>query len=802
MDPTRRQQNFLAKSCFGNLSGSHDSSDEEDELDSIANNTYYGDVDPNEPMEDDVDPKKRIAELEDENARLRKEIEQLKYQIERLMKEKETPNPMKRNLSQSTPTRLSKKNVYIPPGTPQAVLTNHFPLIYKDTVVRLTCCDPNNPLLPYEPAITSEDLAGLSNLLKDNSMAATELNLRNNNIGETEVKVLLAGLEKNTLLEVLDLGSNKLGNEGVKLVADYLGANKKLMALDICRNGINDDGMKNIADALVRNSSLTALNLSGNFITIKTAEIIVNAILNHPKLVNLAIEIDCEEGEFDEIRKKFLRIPSLKTLNIRILKLDYVMWFPSKSLEIGRVCIDNIFKVVFSAQPNQEYVALAGAEHNLYVVEKACRIANLPENRPKNRYANVIPYDDCVVVLLDSTYINASRISGVDKNGKSVSTAYIATQGPLENTTDDFYRMILEYKVGIIVMLAGVIEGEQVKCHRYWPACRDIYNEVDGVLQPTTLGDREDTIDLYQQSDYTTFGRASRAELAFAGSRKPLSKSKGNTLELNSVVVHGIEETIKGNIIKRVLEVYDINDRELKSPHRVVQYQLKGWPDHGVPNNARLIREIMHMVEEERADETVPRPIVVHCSAGLGRTGTFIAIHQNIIKIKKAVAEGKFDPKNYYINLYQDVLLMRGCRSGMVQQPAQYMFCYKAIAEEVLEMDLVKPPENFNKKEFYVEIQYEPESIPKVRNTRCLAMSSRSALCDSHAEDEDDDFRGPLSVSRTNITMSSLRESTGLPPPNESDSPNTGSPTPNTSGPTLRTTLRATKKGGTYPPLY
>jgi len=456
------------------------------------------------------------------------------------------------------------------------------------------------------------------------------------------------------------------------------------------------------------------------------------------------------------------------------LKLDYVMWFPSKSLEVGRVCLANIFKVAKSAQPPQEYVALAGAEHNLYVVEKACRIANLPENRRKNRYANVIPYDDCVVVLPDSTYVNASRICGVDKNCNSVSTAYIATQGPLDTTVDDFYRMILEYNVGIIVMLTALIEGDQVKCHRYWPPCSAVYNVDDSdVAHATKLHDMEDLVDLGAQNDFfmPRLPRGSRSEIACPsfGAHKPLD----DKLELDSVVVIGVEEFIMGPIIKRVLHVFEKSDISHKNPHRLVQFQFKGWPDHGVPNNARLIRKIVHMVEEERVSDTVPRPIVVHCSAGLGRTGTFIAIHQNIIKMKEAFGkEEKPDPKDYYINLYQDILQMRGCRSGMVQQPGQYIFCYKAIAEEAYEMGIVNP-DGVDLDEFYGEEKKTPNllTVPVGRQLRpfqeggsqdiqiqrSLAQSSRSALFESHAENDDDDDDvmevdddiNPLSLSRS-----------------------------------------------------
>jgi len=335
------------------------------------------------------------------------------------------------------------------------------------------------------------------------------------------------------------------------------------------------------------------------------------------------------------------------------------MLFSSPSREQGRISLSTIFNVIGSAQPAQEYIALAADEHNRFIVEKPCRLANLPENRLKNRYANVVPYDDSAIVLSDGTFVNASRIPGCDRDCVFVSTAYIATQGPLDNTQDDFYRMILEYKVGVIVMLTGVVEGDQAKCVAYWPRSDNTMRKSARTEEPLVLGDAEDAYCI-----------------------------KEPVLSLASVEVRNVKEVVTGNIIMRELSVTPKNDRDRH--HRVVQYQYKGWPDHDVPKDSKDIREIVRLVEEERKNDVDPRrPIVVHCSAGLGRTGTFIAIHQNMIRMNKAISAGNFDAKNYYINLYQDVLQMRGCRSGMVQQPAQYFFCYKAIAEEAVERNLI-----------------------------------------------------------------------------------------------------------------
>jgi len=276
------------------------------------------------------------------------------------------------------------------------------------------------------------------------------------------------------------------------------------------------------------------------------------------------------------------------------------------------------------------------------------------------RYSEIRTYkDNKVEINSKNGYINASWIH------IPYHKSFIATQGPLESTLDDFYRILLEYDVAVIVMLTAIVEGDQVKCSCYWPSCKKAETVLpDGSRRVLPLGDSEDV--LYHSS-----------------------YEKDGALLLNSVEVRTVEEVVMDTIIKRVLCITAKNDRD--HPHTVVQFQYKGWPDHDVPKDSHEIRQIVKMIEEERKKDLSPRrPIVVHCSAGLGRTGTFIAVHQNMLKMRMALSQGNIEARNYYINLYSDVLQMRSCRSGMVQQPAQYFFCYKAIAEDAVELGLIR----------------------------------------------------------------------------------------------------------------
>jgi len=347
---------------------------------------------------------------------------------------------------------------------------------------------------------------------------------------------------------------------------------------------------------------------------------------------------------------------------------------PDTPPKIGDVTIKGLPSHVRSAIPAQENLALGSTEHNTITVLKTCRRANQPGNRDKNRYCSIPVYDDSGLTLMDGTYVNANKVHGYDRDANWIPCAYIATQGPLDWTIDDFYRMIVEKDVHVIVMLTRVIEGNREKCARYWPSPLDVKEiDKDGNVVPAKAPHHEDTCTMRHQ-------RAMSAPVFEDG-----------FLITKNIKVRNVEEVIMGPVVKRFLDVYQTSDTELKNPHRVLQLQYTEWPDHDVPDNGKALRGIINLVEEERKDDANPaRPIVVHCSAGVGRTGTFCAVHQIILKLRIDSKKPDFDPSNYVINLYQTILKLRECRSGMVQQLVQYVFCYKTIIEEARELQLIK----------------------------------------------------------------------------------------------------------------
>ncbi|XP_077867905.1 uncharacterized protein LOC100375587, partial [Saccoglossus kowalevskii] len=243
-------------------------------------------------------------------------------------------------------------------------------------------------------------------------------------------------------------------------------------------------------------------------------------------------------------------------------------------------------------------------------------IGERAENRLKNRYTNILPYDHTRVKLIEmneddeedigSTYINANYISGYTSPRE-----YIATQGPLPTTKDDFWRMIWEQNTQTIVMITRCVEKGKVRCDHYWPFDSD----------PTEYGD-------------ITITMASESVL-------PEWTVRDFTLELK---------------------------REVRS---LRHFQFTAWPDHGALGRTDLLLRFVRTVRGQ-----IPRnagPTIVHCSAGVGRSGTFVAF--DFVLQHLARKENKF------IDIFGVVARMRQQRCYMVQTEAQYVFIHKAVLD-------------------------------------------------------------------------------------------------------------------------
>ncbi|XP_043954036.1 receptor-type tyrosine-protein phosphatase delta-like isoform X36 [Gambusia affinis] len=239
--------------------------------------------------------------------------------------------------------------------------------------------------------------------------------------------------------------------------------------------------------------------------------------------------------------------------------------------------------------------------------------SNLEVNKPKNRYANVIAYDHSRVLLSAIDGIPGSDYINANYiDGYRKQNAYIATQGALPETFGEFWRMIWEQRSAIIVMMTKLEERSRVKCDQYWPTRG---TETYGLIQITLL----------------------------------------DTVELATYCVRTFALFKNGSSEKR----------------EVRQFQFTAWPDHGVPEHPTPFLAFLRRVKACNPPDA--GPMVVHCSAGVGRTGCFIVIDAMLERIKHEKT----------VDIYGHVTLMRAQRNYMVQTEDQYVFIHDALQEAV-----------------------------------------------------------------------------------------------------------------------
>ncbi|XP_062302343.1 tyrosine-protein phosphatase non-receptor type 4-like isoform X1 [Osmerus eperlanus] len=246
--------------------------------------------------------------------------------------------------------------------------------------------------------------------------------------------------------------------------------------------------------------------------------------------------------------------------------------------------------------------------------------AKLSQNISKNRYRDISPYDATRVILKgENDYINANYIN-MEIVGSGQTNRYIACQGPLPGTCLDFWQMTWEQGSTIVVMLTTQVERGRVKCHQYWP----------------------------NPDNSTTYGRFQVAC-----------------------------ESEEGDAAFLVREM-TLTHLESQESRQLTQIQYMAWPDHGVPDDSTNFLELVSLVRRRRAGGE--EPVVVHCSAGIGRTGVLITMETAMCLI-----EG-----NQPVYPLDIVRTMRDQRAMMIQTPSQYRFVCEAILK-VYEEELVKP---------------------------------------------------------------------------------------------------------------
>ncbi|XP_030015163.1 tyrosine-protein phosphatase non-receptor type 2a [Sphaeramia orbicularis] len=269
-----------------------------------------------------------------------------------------------------------------------------------------------------------------------------------------------------------------------------------------------------------------------------------------------------------------------------------------------------------------EDIDSSGRWQNLYneirtqANEYPYKVAKLPVNRNLNRYRDVSPYDHSRVKLENSEndYINASLVMV-----EEAQRAYILSQGPLRNTCGHFWLMIWEQCSKAVIMLNRVIEKGSEKCAQYWPTPKE------------------------RQMPFTDTG----------------------------FVVYLCSEEVQTCYTIRVLELQNIKTGESR---QIYHFHYTSWPDFGVPESPASFLSFLFRVRESGSLGSEHGPSVVHCSAGIGRSGTFALVDTCLVLMDKRQNPSSVD--------IQKVLLdMREYRMGLIQTSDQLRFSYMAVIE-------------------------------------------------------------------------------------------------------------------------
>ncbi|XP_036394070.1 tyrosine-protein phosphatase non-receptor type 6 isoform X1 [Megalops cyprinoides] len=248
-----------------------------------------------------------------------------------------------------------------------------------------------------------------------------------------------------------------------------------------------------------------------------------------------------------------------------------------------------------------------------------------PENKSKNRYKNILPFDETRVVLesgdpslIGSDYINANYVKNKLREPGD-QKVYIATQGCLATTVNDFWQMVWQEQTRVIVMTTREVEKGRNKCVPYWP-------ELEG------------------------------------------SKEVGRYV----VTCHSERDAIDYKM--RILEITPLDQSD--APREIWHYQYLSWPDHGVPHEPGGVLSFLSQVNSKQMEFPNAGPMIIHCSAGIGRTGTIVVIDMLIETIDTKGLDCDID-------IQKSIQMVREQRSGMVQTEAQYKFIYLAVSQYI-----------------------------------------------------------------------------------------------------------------------
>ncbi|CAO1374614.1 unnamed protein product [Diamesa serratosioi] len=261
------------------------------------------------------------------------------------------------------------------------------------------------------------------------------------------------------------------------------------------------------------------------------------------------------------------------------------------------------------------------AKINNYTLNESKKI----HNRRLNRYRDVNPYDHSRIILtkkgIDTDYINANLVKS-----ERAKRQYILCQGPLESTISHFWLMVWEQQSKAILMLNKIIEKKQVKCFHYWP-------QKIGSNHILELNDVGLSIEYLKVENYKNFSK----------------------------------------------RVFRINHIESSKSREIIQFHYTTWPDFGVPCSPISFLQFLKQVRDSKVLDEDTGPAVIHCSAGIGRSGTFILVDCCLVMIDK---EGE-----NRVSVQEVLLELRKYRMGLIQTFDQLTFSYEAIIEGMKRMN-------------------------------------------------------------------------------------------------------------------